>query len=259
MFPSLTSAFIGVIRGQFVFGNPCARLSAMKAIVFDFDGVIVNTEQWHYESLVAVTRTFGVDFDYEAYLRDYVSFDDRDCFRFALRQGNSDVVAAAARIDDLIARKDRAFSELIRQGVEPVPGVVPIIEAAAAAGVPMAIASGALGHEIMQLLDMLNLGKHFETVVSADMVERSKPDPESFAAAARRLATLHESLNLKPADCLAIEDTPGGLQSARAAGLRTLAVCTTFSADKLTGHADRVVAGFEKVSFAQLQDWFGGE
>lgn len=230
----------------------------MKAIVFDFDGVIVNTERWHYESLVAVTRTFDVDFDYAEYLRVYASFDDRDCFDFALRAKDASVEPAVSphQIEDLVAKKSEAFQTLVRQGVQPIPGVRPIIEAAAAMGLPLAIASGALGHEIMQLLEATELTKYFETVVSADLVAKSKPDPESYAMAVQRLAAFHKDLDLKPGDCLAIEDTVGGLKSASAAGLRTLAVCTTFGPDKLNGHAERVVAGFEKLTLDDLLAWY---
>ncbi|MFW6059754.1 MAG: HAD family hydrolase [Phycisphaeraceae bacterium] len=228
----------------------------LKAIVFDFDGVLVDSEPLHFEAFLEVLRPLGVTFDYRQYLLEFIGFDDRDAFAHILdgtEAGADD--DRAGRIAELCAHKQTAFERLVKRGIEPIPGAMPLVDAAAQC-MPIAIASGATMSDITLILDQLGRRDVFEVIVSADQVERSKPDPTSYALAVERLAALHPERALTPADCLAIEDTAAGLASARLAGLHTLGVATTGTPNQLAD-AERTVETLTEVTLADLEAWFG--
>jgi beta-phosphoglucomutase len=222
----------------------------LSAIIFDFDGVIVDSEPLHYEAFARVARPLGFDIDYATYLRDYIGFDDRGVFEELFSQ--ADQPLGSQRLRELIARKGEAFQQILREGIEPCPGAIEMITHAAAR-LPLAICSGALRSDIDAILPAIGngrLGECFGAVVTADDVERSKPDPTSYRLAAERLG-------IDPGQCLAIEDTPAGLASAQRAGLHTLAVCTTHDADALT-LAEQIVDSLTDISVDDLLKMYNG-
>ncbi len=220
----------------------------LQAIVFDFDGIIVDSEPLHYRAFLKVVEPLGVHFDYARYITDYIGYDDRDFFRVVARDFN--LPFDAAKLPDFVLAKAKAFADICAEGVRPLPGAVELILAAGAV-MPIALCSGALQHDIDLILPALDRGqvpKLFRAVVTADQVKRSKPDPESYGLAVRKLG-------LPPAACLAIEDTPAGLTSAKGAGLRTLGVAGSLAASQLS-LADRVVPSLAGVTVEQLHAWF---
>lgn len=221
----------------------------LQAIVFDFDGVIVDSEPLHYRALLSVVEPLGVRFDYRRYLREYIGYDDRDFFLAVARDFN--LRLDDSQLDLLILQKATAFEHIARQGVQALPGAVELITAAASA-MPIALCSGALRRDIDVILPALDSGKipaMFRTMVTAEQVARSKPDPESYRLAVKRL-------DLPAAACLAIEDTPAGVASARGAGLRVLAVSQSVGPEPLAA-ADRVVPTLADVTLQKLHAWFG--
>lgn len=224
----------------------------LKAIVFDFDGVMMDSEPLHYQAFVELGRGIGVEMTPELYAAEYIGFDDRDAFRVMLESTGQ--AAPPGRIAELCEAKRPAFEAVTRaaaqRGEGMIPGAVELLDAAKSAGLRVAVASGATRADIDLMLGILDRRDAFETIVTADDVERSKPDPASYALAVRRLG-------LAPADCMAIEDTPAGIASAKGAGLRVLAVMTTHPAEALRD-ADRVATGMDAVSVEELKAWFGG-
>ncbi|MFA9476722.1 HAD family hydrolase [Phycisphaerales bacterium AB-hyl4] len=228
----------------------------LKAIVFDFDGVLVDSEPLHYEAMLAVAKPLGVTFDYREYLNDLIGFDDRDAMRTILAKAGQTV--SETEVDEplreLMDEKQRAFEQRVAKGIEPIPGAMELLDAAAAA-MPVAIASGATRADIELILGQLGRLDQFTTIVTADDVERSKPAPQSYVLAVQRLAETHPELLLSPRECLAIEDTAAGLASAHAAGLRTLGLTTTSPAESLR-QADRVVPELAGITPTVLRHWF---
>lgn len=232
-------------------------LAMLKAIVFDFDGVIVDSEPLHYRAFLHVARGLGMEFDYAQYLERYVGFDDRDGFRAMLtdvpgttpsQSGDNDQIAL------LCEMKAAAFEAVVAQGFETIPGMLRLIEQARQQ-MPIAIASGATKQDIDLILNKLNFTTFFNPIVTADDVARSKPDPHTYSLAVDGLANQHSKLAIEPSDCLAIEDTPAGIESARRAGLKTLGLATTHGADKLHA-AHRVVQTVDGLTLDVLRQWF---
>lgn len=226
----------------------------LKAIVFDFDGVVVDSEPIHYQAFMEVGKDIGVAFDYEHYLRHYIGYDDRDAFRVMLESMGQPV--ENARVVELTKLKRAAFETLVNSGAAAIPGAVELIDEAHGQ-IPIAIGSGATTFDIELMLECLGRRDRFEVIVAADHVARSKPDPATYRMAVEQLATKYPDLNLTPGDCLAIEDTAAGIESARGAGLMTLGITTTNQASALT-RAQRVESGLQGVTLDQLRKWYDG-
>jgi beta-phosphoglucomutase-like phosphatase (HAD superfamily) len=186
------------------------------------------------------------------YYGRYLGYDDAGAFMaIAADRGLS---WDAARVVDLIERKADRMAELECDGSVLFPGASAAIQAAAAT-LPIAIASGALGAEIRRVLEAAGLEHHFTAIVAAGDTEASKPAPDPYLRAVSLLSTAHGPL--AAADCVALEDSRWGLESARAAGLRTVAVEHTYAAREL-GPADLVIPSLQAFDLEALRDRFSG-
>lgn len=219
--------------------NMCAR-----AVIFDFDGVIVDTEPLHYRAFQQILAPRGLGFSWEEYVETYMGFDDRDAFTEAFRSGG--LPLEQGELARLIARKADIFQDVIQEGITPYPGVVELIRALHAAEVPLAICSGALRSDIVPILETLAIGGCFDIIVTADDVAKSKPDPECYRVAYERLREHRSEAEFGATDTVAIEDTPAGIGAASSAGLKVVAVTNSYGAEHLTG-ADHTVASLEQL------------
>lgn len=232
-----------------------------KAIIFDFDGVIVDSEPLHYQAFILVGKSLNFEMTWEQYLSQYIGFDDRDAFRYMLHQAiegghTPDIDDVQVTLDELIEKKRLVFEAIAETGTAAILGAVELIEEAYDAGLPIAIASGAVHADIEQMLRLLNIRDKFDIIVAADDVEHSKPDPTTYRLAFEKLAAKHPDAALTPDTTLAIEDTGAGLQSAIDAGLRTLGLTTT-SPPEVLQNAGRVIEDLAGVTLPTLNKWYG--
>ncbi|TSK08426.1 MAG: HAD family phosphatase [Geobacter sp.] len=208
----------------------------LNAVIFDFDGIIVDTEPLHYKAFQELLVPRGLGYSWEEYMDLYIGFDDRDAFREAFR-----VHGRALSEDDLkelIRGKAAAFLDIVSGGVAAYPGVVELIRSLSGT-LPLALCSGALKSDIEPILKQLGLTDAFDVKVTADEVAASKPDPESYRLAVQRLQERFPG-KVDAAASIAVEDTPAGITSATGAGLKVLAVTNSYPREKLSG-ASRVV------------------
>jgi len=219
-----------------------------EAVLFDFDGILVDSEPMHYRAFIEILDPLGMGFPWKEYVETYMGYDDRDAFREAFRAKGIDL--DDANLGKLVAAKSEAFLRGLSAGVTTYPGAVPLIETLSAAGFPLALCSGALRSDIDPILAQLGVARRFDVIVSADDVRRSKPDPESYALAFGRLSERHPALLTAPEMSVAVEDTPAGIRSAKGAGLRALAVTNSYGAGDLA-EADWVVGSLEAVRFGE--------
>ena len=215
-----------------------------EAVLFDFDGILVDSEPMHHRAFTEVLDPLGMGFPWQEYVEIYMGFDDRDAFREAFRAKGIDF--DEANLAKLVAAKSRAFLDGIRYGVTAYPGAVSMIESLRAAGLPLALCSGALRSDIDPVLAQLGVARCFDVIVSADDVRRSKPDPESYALAFARLSERYVTMLTVPGKSVAVEDTPAGIRSAKGAGLRVLAVTNSYGAGELA-EADWITDSLESV------------
>jgi len=215
-----------------------------EAVLFDFDGILVDSEPMHYRAFTEILDPLGMGFTWGEYVQTYMGFDDRDAFREAFRAKGVDL--DDANLAKLVAAKSEAFLRGLRDGVTAYPGAVPLIESLRAAGLPLALCSGALRADIDPILARLGVARCFDVIVSADDVRRSKPDPESYALAFARLSERHATMLTVPGKSVAVEDTPAGIRSAKGAGLRVLAVTNSYGAGELA-EADWITDSLENI------------
>ena len=221
----------------------------MKAVVFDFDGVIANSEPLHFRAFRDVLAGEGITLSESEYYERYLGYNDERAFHeIGVERGRR---WDSRSIADLKARKSLVTAELERDGALLFPGAREVIEHLAPL-CPLAIASGALRAEIQRTLDREGLTGHFSVIVSADDGGASKPAPDPYLHAVDRLSkALGSSAPLEAADCAAVEDSPWGLDSARAAGLRTVAITHTYPATALAA-ADLIVDRLQALTWAVL-------
>jgi HAD superfamily hydrolase (TIGR01509 family) len=223
----------------------------MRAVVFDFDGVLVNSEPLHFRALRDALLPEGITIDEEEYLRLYLAYDDREAIRVGLERHG--IGYDPDRIDVVARRKASIFDALTAE-VPFFPGARELVRALSRE-VPLAIASGALRGEIERILTAGQLRQAFATVVGADDVSRGKPHPEPYLTA---VARLHSVLpGLQPEDCLVFEDSMPGIAAALAAGMKVVAVTHSYPAAKL-GAAHRVVDGLSGLRSEELRGLFRG-
>jgi HAD superfamily hydrolase (TIGR01509 family) len=219
----------------------------LRAIVFDFDGVIADSEPLHFRTFCEILAQEGVELTRPDYYGRYLGFSDAGVFREigADRGKRWDRDAVAT----LVARKAARLEELEREMSVLFPGAEAFVRSAAAL-VPIAIASGALKAEILRVLDRADLTRLFTAIVAAEDVSTSKPAPEPYARAVELLSA-SAAHPILPQHCIAIEDSRWGLDSARAAGLKTVAVTHSYDATALAD-ADLVVASLASLNVTDL-------
>ncbi len=221
----------------------------LRAVVFDFDGVIVDSEPLHFRSLRDALRPEGVEITEEEYLRVYLAYDDREAIRLALEQHGERT--DPARREDIEARKVEIFARLIPE-VPVFEGARDLVRALEEE-MPLAIASGARHEEVDAILRGVGLRDAFETIVGAEDAERTKPDPAPYLEAARRLAA--RTPGLAPGECVAFEDSMAGIAAALGAGMKVVGVAHSYPAEKLRS-AHRVVDSLVGVDAGGLRGLF---
>lgn len=220
----------------------------LQAIVFDFDGVIADNEPLHLRAFQHVLEEEGIALAEPEYYDRYLGYDDVGMFR-ALG-ANRGKRWATEHVAGLVKRKAVKLEALERDVSVLFPGVDAAIRRAAAR-VPLAIASGALGAEIRRVLERVGLMSCFQAIVAAEDTLAGKPAPDPYL---RAVALLSERAGapIAPGSCVAVEDSHWGLESARAAGLRTVGVTQTYDAEAL-GPADLVVPSLDRLDLGALE------
>jgi beta-phosphoglucomutase len=225
----------------------------LRAVIFDFNGIIVDDEPIHFELFRRVLDEEGITLTEEDYYKRFLGFDDRGAFTHAFEEHSRQLNELA--LAHLIERKAAYYEEAIRKKMKVFPGVATLVSNLSNQ-LPLAIASGALRNEIETILTALNLRPHFRVIVSAEDVTRGKPEPEIFLKALAQLnAAPHSGRRIEVPECLVIEDSKEGIRGARRAGMKCLAVTNSHPATELH-EADAVVKSLAEVNLAFLQDLF---
>ena len=220
----------------------------LQAIVFDFDGVIANSEPLHFTAFKQALDEDGIELTAADYYSHYLGYDDVGVFQALGRDRG--LPMSADRVAELVTRKGDRLQTLLANGSVLFPGAVEFIRQAADA-VPIAIASGALRHEIDEILDAAGIAPLFKTIVASGDTPESKPSPAPYQLAFEQLRAETREL-LDPRRIVAIEDSRWGLESARGAGLRCVGVTNSYPARALEGAAELIVEGLGTLTLDEL-------
>ncbi|MGQ3891886.1 HAD family hydrolase [Legionella sp. CNM-4043-24] len=214
-----------------------------QGVIFDFDGVILDSEPLHYQAFASALEKTGLSLSYDEYIKKYLGLSDKDLFpRFFADRA---YCFSLDEVDWLKRKKTSQYQDIIRHCAD-----LPMIDSAdefiihtAGRGSKTAICSGSTRNEIKTVLANLVQGRLqdcFNTIVSSDDVQQGKPSPEGYLLTARQL-------NLAPEECMVIEDTPHGIEAAKAAGMYVVALSASYTTESDLKHADRIIHHFSQL------------
>ena len=228
----------------------------LQAVVFDFDGVLANSEPIHLRAFQAVLSERGLVLSAQEYYEAYVGFDDDTVFRELARDRRLSVGPEWAA--QLTAAKATVMQTLLARTSPLFAGASRVVRDLAAR-VPIAVASGARRSEILQVLEAEELHEVFTAIVAAGETPYGKPAPDPYCRAVELIA-IETGMPIESAKVVAVEDSIQGLESARAAGLQAVAVSTTYRPELLVeAQAVLVLPDIAAVTYDRLAAlWAGG-
>lgn len=216
----------------------------MDAMIFDFDGVLVDSEPLHEWAIREAVAPLGWVFTHEQFVEGIVGRGDERAF--VTIAGWNRAALGESQAEELLARKRALMASGIAAGRYAVQAHAMEIVTLAASRFPLAVCSGSRASVVRGMLEATGLAPHFRHVITADDVKRAKPAPDGYLLAAQRLGAAARG-------CVAIEDTPTGIAAAKAAGMRVIGLCHTCSRSALA-EADEVLD-----QIADLRDRLSGE
>ncbi|MCD6174472.1 MAG: HAD family phosphatase [Planctomycetes bacterium] len=221
----------------------------LKAVIFDFDGVIADSEALHYKALNAVLNRYGVDVPKEVHWQKYLGYSDRE----NIEAVNVDYGMEwdSARVQVLIDEKKVVFDELIVSGSIIIDGVAVFIQRLIDAGIRRAVCSGALRSDIDLMLAGTDFKHAFEVIVTADDVTHGKPDPKGYLMVMDKL-NQNGTDPIEANQCVVIEDSHWGLEAAAAAEMQPVAVTNTYSRSELERKGRKVVDRLDELTINDL-------
>lgn len=222
----------------------------LRAVIFDFDGVIADSEGLHYRALNEVFKLYGVDVPREVHWAKYLGYTDRENIEAVSRDYGMGL--SAGQVEEIMRQKAEVFVEMVRRENPLIDGVEKFISLLVENRIRRAICSGALLSDIREMLANTDLMSRFDVIVTADDVQKGKPDPEGYLLTLEKLNAT-ETNPIRPDECAVVEDSHWGLEAAAAAGMHRVAVTNTYPREQLDGKAELVVEGLNEISLVDLE------
>ncbi|MBW4465561.1 MAG: HAD family phosphatase [Pegethrix bostrychoides GSE-TBD4-15B] len=231
----------------------------LKAVLFDFNGVLINDEPLHSKLLEQILIAENLRPNPDEFREVCLGRSDRACLSELLaRRGR---VVAADYLDKLIIKKSQAYLQQIA-AIERLPsyaGLKDFIFQLKAAGIVMAVVSGAVRSEIELVLQRLDLAQQFAVIVAGDEIWQSKPDPAGYLLAVQRLNQRDPALQLQPAECLVIEDSFAGIAAGKAAGMQVVGVANSYPFHMMQRLSNWAVDYLSELELERIQQVFTGK
>jgi beta-phosphoglucomutase len=232
----------------------------LKAVLFDFNGVIINDEPLHESLLAQILLEENMRANPDEFREVCLGRSDRACLQdLLMRRGR---VVSEDYLSGLIARKSRLYQQQL-DSLETVPtysGITDLIFKIRVANLAMAVVSGAVRSEIEWVLNKLDLAQYFSVIVAGDDIPTSKPDPAGYLLAVDRLNQQNPSLELKPEECLVIEDTFPGIEAGKNAGMKVVGVANSYPYHMMQRQSNWAVDYLSDLELDRvLQVFAGGE
>jgi len=217
------------------------------AVIFDMDGVLVNSNPYHLAKWVDFLDHHKISYKEEELPELILGKRNDTAFEYFL--GPELTPEENRRLSEEI---EETFRRVFKPHAKPLPGLDAVIKECHAAGIPMAVASSAVRANIEFVVDALGYRQYFQTMVSGDEVTHAKPDPEIYLKAA-------DHLGIDPADAVAFEDSYPGIGAVKNAGMKCVAIASTFPIERLIPLADLAVPSFEHINLERLRALFVAE
>ncbi len=228
----------------------------LKAVLFDFNGVIINDEAIHQQLVEEILLQENLRPSSDDYRDVCLGRSDRACLTDLLsRRGR---FVTESYLTQLITRKAQAYEQKLQtlEKLPIYPGLEDLIFQIRAAQLPMGVVSGALRCEVELVLDRAGIAQHFAVIVGGDDIKVSKPEPDGYLLSVERLNQKYPNLQAQASDCLAIEDTPAGIQAAKRAGMQVVGVANTYPFHMLQRQANWTVDYLHDLELDRIRDVF---
>lgn len=223
----------------------------LRAVIFDFDGVIADSEFLHYKALNRVFNLHGVHVPKDVHWEKYLGYSDIENIQAVSEDYKMNL--SPKQIQELARKKAEFFNELVREETAILDGVETLINTLRDHRIRRAVCSGALRNDIEQMLAGSDLMDAFEVMVTAEDVQKGKPDPQGFLLVLQTL-NKDEKNPIKPDECVVIEDSHWGLEAAAAAGMHPVAVTNTYPAEQLRDKAEKLVTRLDELTIEDLRN-----
>lgn len=205
-----------------------------KAVIFDLDGTLLDNNSYHRESWVEYLKSIGRYISEEEFNKNINGRTNKDVVEYIYGKNKSDVEITKHTLE-----KEALYRKIYKPFIKPVNGLIDFLEILKNKNIPMAIATSGIQPNIDFMFENIPIKRYFKAVINSSHITKGKPDPEIYL----KVASL---LNVPPKNCLVFEDAVVGIKSAKAAGMKVIAVATTQPKEELAG-ADMIVDDYEKL------------
>lgn len=231
----------------------------IKAIIFDFNGVIINDEPIHQQLIEEMLLEENLVLKRGEYRKTCLGFSGRACLRNLLASRGR--VVSEEYLSKLQQKKAQNYIKQIEslEKLPLYPGLNDFIFKTRSSDLKLAIVSGAIPQEIKLILKRAELAEYFQVIVAADDIATTKPKPDGYLLALERLRQKHPELNLQANECLAIEDTLAGVQAAKAAGMKVVGVANTYPFHMLQRQSNWTVDYLNELELERIEKLYSAD
>lgn len=213
----------------------------IKAVIFDMDGVISDTLPIHIESERRVLFKYGINISADKIIKEFNAVPDKEMFERIFKENNKHL-----NFQEVKDEKWQIFRELAGDKIEVIPGSLELINNLLKYGFILGLASSSPSRVIDLVTEVLGIKQKFKVIIGTEEVKHGKPSPDIFLIAAKRM-------KMDPEFCLVIEDAPRGIQAAKAAGMKCIAITTTHPKEELI-EADVIIDSFDEINIKELKN-----
>ena len=226
----------------------------LKAVLFDFNGVIINDEPIHEQIVDQLMLDENLQLKRGEFREVCLGKSDRTCLVELLKRRGR--FLTEVYLDRLLLRKAQAYQAKIDslETLPIYPGLADFIARIRAAGLKMAVVSGAMRSDIELVLNLAGLTENFELIVTGDDTTVSKPAPDGYLLAVELMNRQYPGWNLEPGECLAVEDTFAGIEAAKKAGIQVLGVSHTYPFHMIQRQANWTVDYFADLELDRVAE-----
>jgi beta-phosphoglucomutase len=212
-----------------------------EAVIFDLDGTLIDNNAYHIEAWKFFYNKIGKPFSKEEYTKNINGRINRDIFNYIFN-----TILSPEQIDLYTIEKEAMYRELYKPHIKPINGLINLLDELEKEKIPKAIATSGLAPNIDFMFEHVPIKKYYTNVIDASQISNGKPHPEIFLKAAA-------AINAEPKNCVAFEDSVAGIRSAKAAGMKVIALTTTHTAEEVH-EADFIIKDYTEISLTKLRE-----
>jgi beta-phosphoglucomutase family hydrolase len=218
-------------------------MAEIKAVIFDLDGVISDTQKYHAQVEAKLLKECGINLKAKEIIKKYAGTSDRENFEKIFKEYKKPL----KKVKEILDKKYEILIGMLRGKIQPISGVIKFIKDLKDHSFKLGVASSARKKSVEFILSELKIKDDLDAIVTGEEVKFSKPNPEIYLKTAKLL-------NVSPKECLVIEDAVSGIRAAKAAGMKCLAITTTYLRAELN-EADEIIDSFHQITVEAIKNF----